>query len=54
MVKANVINNVVVLLLYAVCGAERLENWLEWSGERPLKNGRSVERSVERDATERA
>ena len=30
--------------------AERLENWLERSGERPSKNGRSVER----DATERA
>jgi len=27
---------------------------VERSGERPLKNGRSVERSVERDATERA
>jgi len=26
----------------------------ERSGERPLKNGRRVERSVERDATERA
>jgi len=31
-------------------GAERLENWLERSGERPLKNGLSVEQ----DATERA
>jgi len=37
MVTANVIDNVVVLLLYAdspipINGAERLENWLEWSG----------------------
>ena len=36
-----------VILAFA---SERLENWLERSGERPLKNGRNVER----DATERA
>jgi len=35
-------------------GAARKLVGAERSGERPLKNGRSVERSVERDATERA
>jgi len=35
-------------------GAARKLVGAEWSGERPLKNGRSVERSMERDARERA